>query len=247
MAKPKNRPLAAVLILVVIAAGFGAYLWLHKRHVPGETPVATDAKEAPAFATPVSADRVDPANEGRVVSLSGPLDVRTKATDTQLGISADAVMLMRFAEMLQWREVCNGANCTYQQVWSPQIIDSGRFPADHRNPARLPITAARFSASDVRVGAFRVDAAALANYRRDSSLRIKPVLYPVRSAQLPSNLAMTFRDANGVLYAGDPEHRKIGDVRVSYRIIPAARVDITGTQRGDRIVVQKASSSAPSS
>ena len=49
-----------------------------------------------------------------------------------------------------------------------------------------------------------------------------------------------------MLYAGDPEHRAVGDVRVSYRIIPAGSVELIGTQRGDRIVVQK-SKANPSS
>lgn len=248
MAKTKNSPLTAVIILVVIAAGFGAYLWLHKRQPPadGANPPAKETPAQPSVPT-IAADHVDPANEGRMVSLKGPLEVHAKATDTQLGISADAVMLLRFAEMLQWRETCNGANCTYQEVWSPQVVDSSKFPADHKNPARLPITSARFSSGDVRLGAFHLDAAALGNYRLGASLRVKPVPLPVKSSELPSNLGMTFRDANGVLYAGDPAHRKVGDVRVSYRIIPAGDVEITGTQRGDRIVVQKASSNAPPS
>ncbi|HKE47497.1 MAG TPA: TMEM43 family protein [Rhodanobacteraceae bacterium] len=246
MAKTKSSPLTAVIILVVIAAGFGAYLWLHKRQASPEG-ASTPAKPAPVepAAPKIAADHVDPANEGRLVTLQGPLDVHAKATDIQLGISADAVMLLRFAEMLQWRQTCNGANCTYQEVWSPQIIDSGKFPADHRNPGRLPITSARFSSGDVRLGAFHLDAAALGNYRLGASLRVKPVPLPVTSAELPSNLGMTFRDANGALYAGDPAHRKVGDVRISYRVIPAGNVEITGTQRGDRIIVQKATSNAP--
>jgi transmembrane protein TMEM43 len=247
MAKSKNRPLVAVLILVVIAAAFGAYVWFQKRHAAGDVAVAPPSSEhaAPGVATAVSADRVDPANEGRLVTLSGPLEVRRKATDTQLGIGADAILLMRFAQMLQWREACDGANCSYKEVWSPQPIDSGKFPADHRNPARLPITTERFAAGEIRLGAFRVDAAALGTYRLGGSQRTKPLPYPVKSADLPSNLAMTFRDVGGELYAGDPLHRQVGDVRVSYRIIPAGKVEITGMQRGDRIVVQKVSDNAP--
>lgn len=246
MAKPKNRPLVAVLILVVIAAVFGAYVWFQKHRAAGDGVVAPMSSERAisGAATPVSADHVDPANEGRLVTLSGPLEVRRKATDTQLGIGADAILLMRFAQMLQWREACEGTNCSYKEVWSPQSIDSGKFPADHRNPARLPITTERFAAAEIRLGAFRVDATASGTYRLGGQ-HMKPVPYPVKSADLPSNLAMTFRDASGELYAGDPQHRQVGDVRVSYRIIPAGKVEITGTQRGDRIVVQKVSDIAP--
>ena len=58
------------------------------------------------------------------------------------------------------------------------------------------------------------------------------------SSKLPSNLAISFRDRNGTLYAGDPEHRAVGDVRVIYRIIPAEKVEIIGTQHGDGVIVQ---------
>ena len=251
MAKSANRnnPVVVVLILVALAA-IGAYIWLHKRSAPSETPVASGTKPAPppVDAPLVSTDRIDPANEGRLIRIDGTLSVVKPARDTQLGIVADAVMLLRFAEMLQWQEHCNGANCTYQQVWSPLLIDSRKFREQegHKNPERLPITSARFSASEMRLGAFAVDAAALGNYRLDSSLQTKPVPYPVKDAQLPSNLAVSFREQNGIFYAGDPDHRAVGDVRVSYRIIPAGKVELIGTQRGERIVVQK-SKSNPSS
>jgi hypothetical protein len=241
MTKTANRPNLIVLLLVLVVVAVGAYAWLHKRPLPG--PVKQPASQNPPAAQAphaVAADRIDPSNEGRVIAISGKLDVRTPSRDTQLGVSADAVMLLRYAEMLQWREQCSGANCTYQQVWSPQLIDSRKFRVQegHKNPERLPLTTARFSAGDLRLGAFRVDAAVLGNYRLDAALHIKPVPYPVHASQLPSNLAISFRDANGVLYAGDPEHRAVGDVRVSYRIIPAESVEITGVQRGDRLIVR---------
>jgi hypothetical protein len=245
MAKSAKRPNLAVLpilVVLVVLAAIGAYVGLHKRHAPSETSVPAETKTPPQAEAPrVPAERIDPANEGRVVTVEGPLSVRKPARDTQLGIEADAVMLLRFAEMLQWQEKCAGADCTYQEVWSPLVIDSRKFrgPEGHRNPERLPITSGRFSAGETRLGAFIVDAAALGNYRLDSALQTKPVPYPVKDAALPSNLAISFREVNGALYAGDPEHRAVGDLRISYRIIPAGSVVLTGLQHGERLVVQK--------
>ena len=252
MAKSANRTNPAVVVVILLAlAAIGAYLWLHKRQAPVETPAATATKAPPPADAPrVSAERIDPANEGRVVTIDGTLSVKKPARDTQLGISADAVMLLRFAEMLQWQEACAGEACTYQQVWSPLVIDSKKFrdPANHKNPQRLPITSGRFSASEIQLGAFAVDAAALGNSRLESALQTKPVPYPVKDAELPSNLAVSFREVNGALYAGDPDHRAVGDLRISYRVIPAGSVELTGAQRGERLIVQKSKSkSNPSS
>jgi hypothetical protein len=243
MAKSAKRPnLAVVVLILIVLAAIGAYVWLHKRHAGPATPPATEANAPPHVEAPrVAADKIDPANEGRLVTIEGTLSVKKPPRDTQLGIGADAVMLLRFAEMLQWQERCAGASCTYQQVWSPQVIDSRKFrePEGHKNPERLPITTGRFSAGELRLGAFVVDAAALGNYRLDSALQTKPVPFPVKDAELPSNLAISFREVNGALYAGDPDHRAVGDLRISYRIIPAGNVELTGTQHGERLIVQK--------
>ena len=243
MAKSANRPnLAFVIVVLVVLAAIGAYVWVQKHKQPGETPLPAETKAKPSIdAMHVAADKIDPANEGRVVAIEGRLSVKKAPRDTQLGIAADAVMLLRYAEMLQWQEHCAGTNCTYQEVWSPQAIDSRKFrePAGHKNPERLPITTGRFSAGEMRLGAFVVDAAALGNYRLDSALQTKPVPFPVKDAELPSNLAISFREVNGALYAGDPEHRAVGDLRISYRIIPAGNVELIGTQRGERLIVQK--------
>jgi hypothetical protein len=102
----------------------------------------------------------------------------------------------------------------------------------------MPVTSARFAAPDVRLGAFRIDAAAF-----DMVLRTRPVPFPVTSAKLPSNLAASFRDADGALYTGDPAKPAVGDVRVRYRVVPAGRLTLTGIQRGDRLIPRKSTAS----
>jgi hypothetical protein len=221
---------------------------MHRHHPSG---VASEANKptAPGAPIAVSADKIDPANEDRLVELTGDLKVLTPTHDTQLGIDANAVMLMRYADMLQWQEQCSGTNCTYQQVWSPQLLSSKKFRVQegHQNPTRVPVTTARYPSAEVRVGAFRVNAALFGNAQQGAALPIKPVQYPVTSAKLPSNLAISFHDRNGVLYAGDPDHPAVGDVRVIYRIIPAEKVQIIGTQHGDGVIVKSVKSVAPSS
>ena len=246
----KNRskslvPLIVVAIAIVVA--IVAYAWLHRSAAPVPTK-GEAAPSAPSFAPNgaaiVPSDRIDPANEGRLIQIKGDLVVKTPASDPQLGITADALMLLRFVEMLQWQEHCEGAGkkakCTYQQVWSPQPISSADFheKKGHENPERLPFGIARFPAEDVRLGAFRVDGRQVGNYRLGPALKLKAEPYAVKSTQLRSNLEVSFRESNGTLYAGDPAKPAVGDVRVVYRIIPTARVEATGMQHDDRIVVR---------
>ena len=251
MAKTSNRPRFLVPIVIVVVAVF-AWWYFHRGRESAPTTPAQNAAPAVPAARAVPADSIDPANENKTVVVTGRLGVVAPARDTQLGVSADAVMLLRFAEMLQWQEQCSGGECRYIEVWSPQVISSRRFREQdgHKNPDRLPLTSARFSAGEVRLGAFRIDAAMIGNYRLASGLQAKPVPFAVSASSLPQNLAISFRDRNGVLYAGnDPEHPAVGDVRVSYRIIPAVDVEMTGIQRGDKLMVQKSvikSSPAPS-
>jgi len=179
-----------------------------------------------------SAERVDAANEGRRVRVSGKLAFSGAPRDAQLRIGADGVMLVRHVEMYQWYEHCDAGNCRYDGAWSAQRVDSTRFrtPAGHENPP-FPFASARFAAGEIRLGAYVVDPELAA-------AQLASVEYPVQASALPPNLAVTFRDVDGVLYAGDdPAHPQIGTLRVNYRVFPAANAVMIGMQRGDRLVV----------
>lgn len=178
----------------------------------------------------VSNTRIDAANEGREVRITGNLEIGKQSVDPQLGITAKAAMLFRHVEMYQWREQCSGADCHYDKLWSSLPIDSHGFrvPQGHEN-AKFPFTDAHFAAPDITIGAFTID---------PSLLLIKPATqaYPVAAAQLPPNLAVTFGDAGGVLYAGaDPAQPQIGALRISYAVSPLRKVTFVGVQRGARL------------
>src|SRR5690242_8999486 len=84
---------------VVIAALVLGFLWLRKRpSEPGaETPPPQTTQKSGdvSQALAVRADAVDPANEGKLVEVSGDLVATAPATDSQLGITApDAIMLL---------------------------------------------------------------------------------------------------------------------------------------------------------
>lgn len=226
MARRKRRESRAFFVgsaILLIAAGVVWY---------GVARLGWRVQDLQTSTTPAEKTVVlDAANEGRKISVSGKLSAPAAARDPELGISVDTVVLLRSVEMFQWREQCSGNDCRYEAAWSAQPIDSEKFrtPRGHENP-HFPFTSARFSSGPVKLGGYVVDPQLIAE-------QVTPVNHPVRVAELPPNLAVTFRDADGTLMTGDPANPKVGALRVAYRAAPSNAVTVTGVQRGQRLAV----------
>lgn len=226
----KNRRGGLLTLVALLGlAALGWYAWQHREllRAPSAVPAANGRKP---FA--VSAQRVDPANEGRLLSVEGALRAVGSARDAQLGIAVDAPLLERRVEMFQWQETCGAAGCSQSATWSRQPIDASRFRApraDRQNPP-FPFIDRRFPAPELRLGAFRVDPALL-----DGIAAASP--RTVHSAELPPNLAASLRDWNGGFYAGlDPAHPAVGDLRIRYFVLPSGVRRLQGVQRGERLL-----------
>lgn len=227
----RGRKLFALLVAGLLIAGIWYLSTQRKRAWP-----SLQTAQVPAGAEParrVTAGKIDATNEGRLIRIEGSLRVTQGARDRELGISVDALGLVREVQMRQWREACAKDACTYALAWSAQPVDSDAFrePQGHVNPQRFPFASARYLASEVRLGAFSVEPVArLAD--------AAPGPHAVELKDLPANLAVSFRAEDGVLYTGDPAHPAAGDLRVSYAIIAPGPRNLTGVQRGDRLVMQ---------
>lgn len=233
-----RSPTLLVTVLVVAAlAGAGWYLLHRRANLALPWPVAIAPKAVPNTPVAVAIDHLDPANEGRSVVVSGALRISAPARDMELGIGApNALALLRQVEMRQWRETCTAAACEYALVWAAKPIDWHAFRErrGHENSMPFPFSSQRFLASGVRLGAFNVDPALAA-------AAVEPIAYPVHLAQLPPNLAATFREQDGVLYTGAVGSAPAaGDLRIGYRIVPAGEQRLSGTQKGDRLVAPPA-------
>lgn len=213
--KSPNR-IGIVLLLTAVAAG-GVALWAWRGHrargivetpKPAETVVARDAPQ----------------------QLQGRIEVIKPARDADLGVSAQAAALLRTVAMYEWQERCEGGKCSYSTGWTAQHADSSKFrvPAGHANAAP-PFASARFLAGELRIGDVVVDPLLVVAQHA-------PVEHPVGANALPPNLAATFSVVDGVLYAGgDPASPRPGMVRISYRIVPAGEVTVSGARRGNRL------------
>ena len=206
----------AVVIAALAAAAWFGYARVNRRMLQTIGDKAATALAAPSNDAP---RRI----EGTLVA-SGP------ARDDQLGVSANAAVLLRRVEIYQWREHCEGTSCRYDTAWSAPV-DSHRFrePKGHENPP-APFGDSVFAAPGLKIGAYALDPDLLIAHSPASE-------YAVHGASLPPNLAATFSERDGVLYAGgDPAHPAVGEVRVSYRVIPTGSVSLNGTLRGGKLV-----------
>ena len=227
--KRSSTPSLLLLIAVAIAAVAGAWInrqqivaFVHKHGASGSTVSAIAPAAAPA---PVADERV---------RVAGRIEIASPPRDRELGVTAgNAAVLWRKVEMYQWHEHCNGDACSYEPAWSEQAIDSHAFrhAAGHENPVPR-LKAARFAAEGIRVGAYTVTPDLVA-------AQAAPVDLPVHAAELPPNLAVSFSDAGGLLYAGgDPAHPKVGEIRVSYRAVPLGNVELAGVRHGHNLAAE---------
>ena len=204
---------------VLVIAAIVLLSWNEGRAVKAATGLTDAAKSV----VEAQADAVSPANEGKLVHVTGPAAAQSPVADGDLGISfAGQVAVNRSVEMYQWREKSGSSSqnnvggsqtttttYTYSREWSSEPINSSSFrhPEGHANPS-MPFSDARFSASDAKLGAFALDAETLG-------------LIDLNGTVTPSAPAGWKADG-GSLYRGDnPASPAIGDIRVHYSGLPS--------------------------
>ena len=220
--------------LLMLVGSMVLLSWNEGRAVDAITALNAGAK----IVVSVPADSAQPANEGRLVHVSGPTTVPGPLTDTVFHITAaGALRLERQVEMYQWREkeeskteksLGGGESTTttyrYVKEWSERPVDSGSFkkPEGHANPS-MPYRSATIDARGAKLGAFTLDQNQIK--RIDAFERLPPD----PAAAVPSG----FQWAGEQLYRGtSPEQPRIGDLRVGFRVVPAQTISVIAAQMG---------------
>src|SRR5579864_333213 len=229
--------IVGVLIgLVLILASFPVLFWNEGRAVR----MAKSLKEGAAEVVSVAPDQVDAANEGRLVYTSGQATTSDTLTDTDFGVTAPAIRLVRKAEMFQWKEdrksetrkKLGGGTETvttysYATAWSPTVIPSSGFheAQGHQNPDALPIAGATWTATAVTLGAFTLSPAQVAKLDQTETLRAES--RPTQT--LPPNVK--FNDG-GYYRGADPASPSVGDERITFGAVRPAAGSVMGRQGG---------------
>ncbi|HRH94465.1 MAG TPA: TMEM43 family protein [Prosthecobacter sp.] len=203
---------------------------------------ANSLKEGAAAVVDVSADKVDPANDKKLVHLSGEVTTAEGAFDDEFGIEVPALRLDRSVEIYQWeqdektekREKVGGSEetittYTYEKKWVDEPIDSSGFkkPAGHENKGEMVANNKSFPVEDAKLGAFQVPVPMVASLPG-------AITYSVKEADLPDDIKKEALVSAGKLYYGaDPAKPQIGDQRVAFEIVKPSTFSIMAAQLGD--------------
>lgn len=163
---------AAVLFFVLSGTWFSTVFLgavLIEKFAADETQALQDAKGA---CRAVDAAAVDPANDGKVVYLSGLATAKDALRDDSFGITApNALALKRKTLKSQWKEEESSSNrsCrsySYDCDWRDELIDSTQFSdqLSHKNGKFFFYPSKMTCAKTAKLGAFLLSEAVLDHF-----------------------------------------------------------------------------------
>lgn len=203
---------------------------------------AKSLKEGAAAVVDVSADKIDAANDKRLVHVTGDIQTTNGVLDDEFGIKLPALRLERSVEIYQWdedkktekRQKVGGSEetittYTYSKKWVNKPIDSSGFkkPEGHENKGGMIGSDKTFTASDATLGAFKVP---------ESMIHSLPgsATYALKDSDLRDEIKTKARLSEGRLYYGnDPAKPQIGDQRVAFEIVNPGTFSVLAAQQGD--------------
>ncbi|MCW5748989.1 MAG: TMEM43 family protein [Alphaproteobacteria bacterium] len=226
--------------LVMIPIAVALLFWNEGRAVT----TARSLTEGAGVVRTVSPERVDPANQDKLVHVSGPLTLGGSVSDAEFGVTAQAVRLIRKVEMYQWKEETRSetrkklgggeetvTTYTYVREWNTRLNDSSRFkqPSNHRNPP-MRFSGRDFTVAKASLGAFELTPDTLRLLSGGEPLPVDPAA-EARARQTAGDAA---RVVDGLIYVGrDPASPQIGDLRISYETVTAAQISVVARQAGN--------------
>lgn len=240
--------IGGVLFGVLLVIASFPVLWINEGRA---VKTAKGLQEGAAAVVSVDSATVDPANEGRLVHVSGAVTATAPLADPLFGIRQQALQLVRKVEMYQWREKSQSTTkekigggkettttYTYEKVWSDKLIHSSGFKEQtgHVNPAEMRDGQERWIAQDAKLGAFRFHSG-LAERLPGA----EPLLIQEGDYQYESTKPSTLRD--GVLYLGaNPDQPEVGDRRVRWEILRPTEASVVARQSGEGFAPYQAKS-----
>ncbi len=195
----------------------------------------------------VPIDKVDSANEGKLVHITGEAKTEETLRDAPFGVfQPKTLRLRRKAEMYQWRETehtktverggkkVKETTYEYRKTWSEDLIDSSSFAkSGYSNPTSMRFQSEGMNASVVTVGAFHLTGGQISDIDGWTNLP------PSEAKTIPSGGKIE----GDVIYfgTGSEASPSIGDIRISFAVVKPQVISLYAGQRGNSFFPYKTS------
>lgn len=228
----------AGIVLVFVAIWF---LWGNEgRAVKTERSLT----EGAGLAVTVPSTAVSPGNEGKLVHTTGTLVIAEPLTDPDFAITAAGVRLTRNVEMYQWVEnseettrtkLGGGTETvttyTYAKEWKSGRVDSSGFKEQGHDNPEAAVQGTDIMAPSGTLGAFTAGENVLSQL---GDAQAVPITQEQGAAiqQAIGDRPMTI-SGNQITLGESATAPAVGDLRISYTVVPAGPISVVGAQTGD--------------
>ncbi len=235
-----GQAVVGVLIgFIFVVVAIGVLFWNEGRAIR----TAQGLAEGAGIVRSVPAERADPADNGRLIHVTGMLSTGGPISDPDFAVRVNGVRLVRHVEVYQWKEETHSETRTkfgggeertttykYVRAWSDKPIDSDRFkePRGHTNPVMI-YQSRELVAPGTHLGAFAVPDSLLRGFGEPRRLAATDVQANALQIRVSKPVALN----DGVLYVGrDPSQPAIGDMRISFAEVPLQTASVVAAQAG---------------
>ena len=203
---------------------------------------AKSLREGAATVIDVPSDSIDPANDSKLIHVTGDTAVGDPLEDPLFKISENVLRLRRNIKVFEWKEkkesktrdkIGGGKETTttysYEKVWAPDLIQTSSFksPEDHRNPEKLEVPKKEFVAKSATLGQFKLTPEIIEKIPGDEALAATEEQLSNVSSTLQSKLKV---ESDQFYLGADPANPEIGDEKVSFTVLRPGTVSVVAAQ-----------------
>ena len=227
-----------IIGLVLFIAAFPV-LWINEGYA---VRVYKGLEEGAGSVVEADLTSLAPGMEGQFIHGIGETSTPELLADSELGVSLNAIHLVRQVEMYQWKEIATTETVekvggtqettttyTYEQAWSSSLIQSSSFKDPeartiNANPAQMPYQGQSWSAQQVMIGAYTLSPGLIGQIAATQAIDYtNPDL-----ANIPESIIEKAEISTNQIYIGSPGTPQIGDVRISHQYAAPGQVSVLG-------------------
>lgn len=222
---------------LMLLIAFGMIFWNECRAVER----AEDLEFGKGAVVSVESDKVDKANDGELIHVSGEAKAKAPLQEPDLGFEASALQLERDVEIYQWvqdkktkTKKKNGKKVkkttySYEKKWVDEPVSSSNFKkSGYKNRGQLPFESTRVTAEDATLGAFALPPEFINKIPGSSDFTLTEEMLE----KLPSDYSRAKSSGNWLYLEGDASKPIVGDVRVSYSVVEPGPISLVAGQQG---------------